>query len=171
MTRSWNTRSPRAHVLAYAFTLALCASVAVVECVAAQGMRDAARAPAMPAPASLRAEIEGLNRAMEAAWARGDMAGVASFYADDGVLQGPQGQRVRGRAAIDAYWMALKNPKSWKLEVLDVGGSVNDAYQLGCSTLVQGGTPADQVSVSEFVVIWKRGTDGRLRIALDFYHF
>jgi len=120
---------------------------------------------------ALRQEIDSLNRAMEQAFAKGDMMAVARFYADDAKLMGPRGSDVSGRAAIDRYWTGIKGAKSWKLEVLDVGGDRTTAYQVGRSTLVTTREAADQTSVSRFVVFWKRQPDGRLRIALDFYHF
>ena len=120
---------------------------------------------------SVRQEIDSLNRAMEQAFAKGDMAAVAKFYADDAKLMGPRGEDVVGRAGIDRYWLGIKGAKSWKLEVLDVGGDRDTAYQVGRSTLVTAGGVRDNTSVSRFVVIWKRQPDGRLRIALDFYHF
>ena len=120
---------------------------------------------------ALRQEIDSLNRAMEQAFAKGDMMAVSRFYADDAKLMGPRGSDVSGRAAVDRYWSGIKGAKSWKLEVLEVGGDRNTAYQVGRSTLVTTGAAGDQTSVSRFVVIWKRQSDGRLRIALDFYHF
>lgn len=132
-----------------------------------------ARTPAVDsrnAAGSLRAEIEGINRQLEAAFNRKDMLAVARYYADDARLVGPRGQEIRGRAAIDAYWLGVRGPKSWRLEAFDIGGSRDEAYQYGRSTLVQEGTAGDRTSVADFVVIWKRGSDGRLRMALDFYH-
>jgi ketosteroid isomerase-like protein len=89
---------------------------------------------------SLRAEIEGINRQLEEAFNRKDMLAVASFYTDDAKLVGPRGQEIRGRVAIDAYWLGVRNPKSWWLEAFDIGGSRDEAYQYGRSTLVQEGT-------------------------------
>lgn len=121
-------------------------------------------------PAALRAEIDSLNRAMEQAFTAGNMLEVARFYADDGVLMGPRGSRTAGRKDIDAYWQALREPRSWKLEVFDVGGSRDDAWQLGRSTLVMGGPQGERTSVVNFIVIWKRQKDGAMKIALDFYN-
>ena len=119
---------------------------------------------------ALKAEIEAVNRQMEVAFGRKDLLAVAKFYADDARLIGPRGQEVRGRAAIDAYWIGVRNPKSWRLEAFDIGGSLDEAYQFGRSTLVQENSTGDRTSVTDFVVIWKRGSDGRWKIALDFYH-
>jgi uncharacterized protein (TIGR02246 family) len=134
-----------------------------------------ALAAALLAPAALHAqrsalrqEIDSLNRAMEQAFAKGDMAAVAKFYADDAKLMGPRGADISGRAAIDRYWQEIKGAKSWKLEVIEVGGDRTTAYQVGRSTLVTGGGGGDRTSVSRFVVIWSRQPDGKLRIALDF---
>jgi ketosteroid isomerase-like protein len=119
----------------------------------------------------LRREIDSLNRAMEATFNRGDLLGVSRFYADDARLMGPRESDVSGREAIDRYWTGIKGAKSWKLEVLEVGGDRNTAYQVGRSTLVTAGPSGDHASVSRFVVIWKRQRDGQLKMALDFYHF
>jgi uncharacterized protein (TIGR02246 family) len=121
-------------------------------------------------PSPLRAEIDSLNRAMERAFASKDMLAVARFYADDAVIMGPRGFRTAGRTDIDNYWKGLREPKTWKLDVLDVGGHRDDAWQLGRSTLVTGGPDGDRTSVVNFVVIWKRQADGSLRMALDFYN-
>lgn len=119
----------------------------------------------------LRREIDSLNRAMEQSFNRGDLLAVSRFYADDAKLMGPRGADVSGREAIDRYWTGIKGAKSWKLEVLDVGGDRNVSYQVGRSTLITAGPSGDQVSVSRFVVIWKRQRDGQFKMALDFYHF
>jgi uncharacterized protein (TIGR02246 family) len=153
--------TPSQNIVHAVGVLALVLSVACVRTPVADGRN---------APASLRAEIEGINRQLEEAFNRGDMMAVASYYTDDARLVGPRGQEIRGRAAIDAYWRNVRNPKSWRLEAFDIGGSRDEAYQFGRSTLVQTGTAGDRTSVADFVVIWKRGSDGRLRMALDFYH-
>jgi len=118
---------------------------------------------------SLRAEIEAVNRGMEAAFAKGDLLGVARFYADDAVLMGPDGERVRGRAEVDRYWTGIRNPRRWTLEVLDVGGSATEAYQLGRSSLVQLSDGKERTSVTDFIVIWKRRPGGEWRIAVDMW--
>lgn len=120
----------------------------------------------------LRREIDSLNRAMERAFNAGNMMAVARFYADDAKLMGPRNDDVQGRAAIDRYWSGIRNPKSWKLEVLEVGGDRQTAYQVGRSTLVTtDGSGVDRTSVSRFTVIWKRQPNGQMKIHLDFYHW
>jgi uncharacterized protein (TIGR02246 family) len=141
-------------------------------CVAA-GARFAETARAQSpkaADAALVAEIRALNDSMVATVARGDAAGVARFYADDGRLVGPRRSTVRGRTEIDRYWGSMKGAKAWRLEIIEVGGTRDAAYQVGVSSLTSTGSDGtERTYVSEFVVIWKRQPDGSLRIALDLY--
>lgn len=119
----------------------------------------------------LRSEIEARNREMSAALERGDGLAVARIYADDARLLGPGDEEpVVGREAIDRYWTRIRNVKRWELDVLEVGGSRDDAYQVGRSTLVHGEGEKQRTSIVDFVLLWKRGADGKLYIHLDFYH-
>lgn len=119
-------------------------------------------------PAELRREIEQVNQAMAAALGRGDLVAVARFYADDArIMDG--NKIVRGRADLDAYWTRTKNAKSWKLEVLEVGGSKNEPWQLGRSTLVSGAAGQERTSIVDFIVLWRRQPDGKLKIYVDMY--
>ncbi|HEX8151529.1 MAG TPA: DUF4440 domain-containing protein [Thermoanaerobaculia bacterium] len=119
--------------------------------------------------ADLRSEVEQRNRDLTTALERGDLAGVARIYADDAKIIGSR-KTWSGREAIDRYWLALKGAKSWTLEVLEVGGMRDDAYQLGRSTLVTMRDGTEHRSVVDFVVIWRRGADGKLRIYRDLYN-
>lgn len=141
-------------------------------CFVALAQPLAAQRPSATAGADgtqLRREIETANGAMEAAFARGDLLAVARAYADDAVMMGPRGERVRGRAAIDRYWQSITNPRRWKLEVLDVGGSLTEAYQLGRSSLTSLHNGQEHTSVTDFIVIWKRDAAGTWRIAVDMW--
>jgi ketosteroid isomerase-like protein len=122
-----------------------------------------------PDLAAIRAEVESVNRAMEAAFNRGDMLAVARFYADDAAIMGPR-MRVRGRENLDRYWQGITNPKSWRLDVFEVGGSRDEPWQVGRSTLVSLGAGGEEhTSVVDFIVLWRRQADGRLRIHVDMY--
>jgi CubicO group peptidase (beta-lactamase class C family)/ketosteroid isomerase-like protein len=137
------------------------------ERAAAQAAAPVARTP--PQNPALRAELQAVNDSMVAAFNSGDMRAVARFYADDARIDGERGVLVQGRAAVDKYWTELRNPKSWKLDVIDVGGHADNPYQIGRSTLVTTGANGDQTSVVEFLVIWRRAPSGGLRIVVDYY--
>src|SRR5215470_16576488 len=106
---------------------------------------------------------------MTAAFDRGDLTAVARFYADDARILGPRGDVTRGRKDIDAYWTQIREPRSWKLEVLEIGGSVDQPWQLGRSTLVTGTAGKESTSIVSFIVLWRRQPDGKLKIYVDMY--
>jgi ketosteroid isomerase-like protein len=146
--------------------------VAAVAAAYAAPVACAQNAPANlpPARAELWREIRAVNDSMEAAFKRGDMKAVAAFYADDAKMTGG-GPIVGGRAAIDDYWRRVgTTPGTWKLEVFEVGGSRELAYQRGRSHLtLRNADGAERVSVVDFVVIWRREPNGSLRMVLDLY--
>ena len=76
-----------------------------------------------------------------------------------------------GRAAVDEYWMDIRNAKSWKLDVIDVGGPADHPYQIGRSTLDTTGPNGDRTSVVEFLVVWRREPGGNLRMVVDYYRY
>jgi uncharacterized protein (TIGR02246 family) len=117
---------------------------------------------------ALRTEVEQLNRGMEAAFNRGDLKGAAAFYADDAIVRTARGIVAHGREQVDDYFTGIGHPKSWKLDVIQVGGTHDHAWQVGRSTLVHG--QPERTSVVQFLLVWTRQRDGRLRITLDYYH-
>jgi ketosteroid isomerase-like protein len=127
----------------------------------------AAAAQASP----LRREIQAVNDSMVAAFNSGNMLAVARFYADDARVDGEKGAVVTGRAAIDRYWTDIRNAKSWKLDVLEVGGHRDHPWQIGRSTLVQSSPEGDRTSVVEFLAVWRRESGGGLRMVVDYYRY
>ncbi|HEX9986142.1 MAG TPA: nuclear transport factor 2 family protein [Thermoanaerobaculia bacterium] len=119
----------------------------------------------LEAPGRKSAELEAFNRAMEATLRRGDLAGVAKFYAPEGEVRGP-GVVIHGREAITGYWTSVKDATDWKLEVLDTGGSKDQPWQRGRSILR---TP-ERDHIAEFVLLFERNANGKLEIVLDFYY-
>ena len=122
--------------------------------------------------ATIRREIEAVNGAMVAAFNRGDYLGAARFYADDAQIIGPGGLRVTGRAAVDRYWTSIPTGSTWKLDVLEVGGGRASPWQLGRSTLVipsRGGEVTTSTSIVDFIAIWRRQSDGSLKLYIDMY--
>ena len=125
--------------------------------------------PRVQENADLRVEVEGLNRLLEQRFGAGDLRGVAAMYADDAILISPGGDRVEGRAAIDAYWAEITDPRSWTLEVLSVEGGERLVVQRGISHLAYAENGEERLSTVDFVLVWVREEDGRLRVAVDAY--
>lgn len=147
-------------------SFALTVLLIVGACAAASTSRTAQRDD----PARLRMEIDSLNRAMIAAFDSAPSR-VARFYSDSARIVGPRRRTVSGRQSIDQYWASITGPAKWTLDVVEVGGSHSSAYQVGVSRLTSAqsdGTPATYVC--DFVVLWRRQSDGTLRITLDLYN-
>ena len=123
-----------------------------------------------PVPDSAREQIEGLNRQMMETFKRGDMLGVARFYADNATIFSYRGRKIEGRQAIDRYWTGIKNGRAWKLEVIEVGGQGDAIYQIGKSSLTTGTDGKESTYVCDFVIIWKRQPDGVYKIYVDIYN-
>lgn len=112
-------------------------------------------------------EIVAANRLLEERFSSGDLLGVADLYADDAVLFAPGGQRVHGRAEIDAYWTSVVDPVSWELDIRSVEGSQDLVFERGTSRLTARHDGVPQTTEVEFAFLWRRQADGSWKIALD----
>jgi ketosteroid isomerase-like protein len=140
----------------------------LIICVGAQ--HAAAQQP-RTARRSLRAELSAMNDSLVSAFRGGNAAAVARFYADDARMDGERGEVVEGRESIDRFWANVKNPKSWKLDVIAIGGRPDQPYEIGRSTIVTSGPNGDRVSVVEYLLIFRRDARGKLRIIVDYYRY
>ena len=113
-------------------------------------------------PSPIRREVETLLSDMTTAF-KADPASVAKYYTDDAMIAGGR-TRVTGRDAVDKYWSGVAGYKDWKLELIEVGDGTTP-WVRGISTLVG----AERNSVTEFLGLLKRGTDGKLRFYVDMY--
>lgn len=149
----------------FRFMLLLSLSVAVATFNATAQTKPAMNKETEMAAATT--QIEAALRGMEEAFKRNNMAGVARFYADDGTMFYPNNKKAHGRAAIDEYWAKVKEPKDWKLQVVEFGGDAETIYQVGKSTLISGGGNKPNTSVCDFVLIWKKQPDSTYKIHVD----
>lgn len=112
---------------------------------------------------AIRKEIETLHLEMIAAF-REKPENVARYYTTDARILGG-GRRFSGDE-IPSYWSQIPGGASWVLEIIDAGGSPNEPWVLGRSTLTrQGG----QAMVTDYVGILRREADGRLRYYIDMF--
>ncbi len=119
---------------------------------------------------SLRRIVDECNRKSIEAFKKGDLLGVAHLYADDATIYFPHDQKVHGRKAIDEMWTRIKNPKDWKLETSEVGGTRDAIYEVGRSTLTQQANGKDVTYACSYIVIWKRQKDGSYLTQTDIYN-
>jgi hypothetical protein len=113
---------------------------------------------------ALRGEIDSLHAAMVAAF-RQNPASVARFYTDDARIIG-MGMHKTGRTEVDAYWSQGMGPTDWVLETLEVGGTRDEPWVLGRSTI---GGAGGRRMITDYVAILQRGSDGTLRYRLDLF--
>jgi len=110
-----------------------------------------------------------LSAAFAAAIGAGDVPGALELWLDDATIVQPDGNAVRGRAAIGAALTALlENDVSVDVDVERTFSAGAVAVAVGTLTLSgerADGTPYRQSSRS--VVIYERGDDGQWRLAID----
>jgi ketosteroid isomerase-like protein/uncharacterized membrane protein YagU involved in acid resistance len=133
---------------------------------------SAATMQASPDPvttiASAKEAIEVANSSWLPQMQRGDAAGVAAAYADDGVLLLANGTALRGRAAITARYRTELTQLG---RVVD-GGLVQEGvavsggliYEWGHGWLAFQKEGTRQVSSGPYFTVWRRGPGGSWRI-------
>ncbi|MDQ6831485.1 MAG: nuclear transport factor 2 family protein [Gemmatimonadota bacterium] len=118
----------------------------------------------------LRKEIEMRDIALCEAIRKGDPAAIARFYDEDAQIKGPQ-TRVTGRSAIEQYWASMEGIMQFKLEVQEVGGAKDSAWESGRTHLVREIDGRKRSGVVDFVKIWNRDSKGELRVHVEMYNY
>jgi len=99
------------------------------------------------------------NQEFMATFAKGDAAGLAALYSEDGQALPPNGTPIVGREAITAMWTSFLGMglKSAVLETIDVAALGDVAAEQGRYKLaLADGTIADE---GKYIVLWKRVGD------------
>lgn len=130
--------------------------------------------PATPAAASSAIPlIEEAGRQFSAAYVRGDAAAMAALYTDDAVIFPERSAAIRGRADIERYWTLQPGRRITLHRLMPDEVVVEDstAYDHGRFE-VAGVTNGEAWGPSEgkYLVVWKRGDDGRWRMHLDMWN-
>lgn len=110
---------------------------------------------------TIEEEVRAFNDAFERALLEGDPATLVGLYADDARLLFAGQPIIQGRAAIEEFvraWVA-DGPVSTRFESVEVFASGELVVDIGYT--IQDG------SRGKYVVIHRRGPDGKLRIAVD----
>ncbi len=117
----------------------------------------------------VRQEIGEANKNFMVIFGRGDAAGLAALYTDDGQVLPPNGDFVTGPAAIQSFWQALMDMgfKAAKMEIVEVEGHGDTAIEISTYTLEgEGGQVLDR---GKYIVIWKR-QDGQWKLHRDIFN-
>jgi uncharacterized protein (TIGR02246 family) len=127
-------------------------------------------APADAVPADARAAIARANGDWLPAMRRQDAKAIADVYADEGVFVLPNGDSVKGRAAIEQLMrdrFSRTGPVvggTLKQDDLVVAGSM--IYEWGHAELEMGGRADQSPSrvTARYLTVWQRDASGRWRI-------
>lgn len=103
----------------------------------------------------IRSAITAANEKFMTTFGRGDAAGIAALYAENGQLLPPNSDFIAGRQAIQIFWQGAMNMgiKTAKLQTIEVEAYGSTANEVGKFTLSDA---AGQVlDTGKYVVIWK----------------
>jgi len=120
-----------------------------------------------------RAAIEQEIARFEKAANAKDTATIANMYAQDGTLLPPGSPPIKGRANIEAYWKSFfdAGASGARLRVVEVQSAGDFAYEIGG---FEANLPVPQGGIArtagKYVVVWKRQTDGSIKMAADIFN-
>ncbi len=119
--------------------------------------------------AAVKNEITKVNQAFVSAFNSGDAAGVAAQYTSDGTLMPPNGEIVRGPAAIEGFWKAVMGMGIAKvdLQTTEVQAGSGFAIEIGKALLYA--ADGTQVDDSKFMVWWKKD-NGQWKLHRDIWN-
>lgn len=133
--------------------------------------------PASTPPPDTRAQDEAAIRAAAKEWAaaieKKDAAGFASFYSADAAVLFAGMTTTRGKAAIDAMAAEMvKDPNfalTFATDHVEVARSGDLAYETGTwqMTSTDPATKKPATVKGDFVVVWKKQTDGAWKVVID----
>jgi uncharacterized protein (TIGR02246 family) len=122
---------------------------------------------------SAREDIEAALTKFTDAFNSGNAAAVGQMYTEDAAVLPPDGKRVDGRKGVEEFWQGAINGgmKNLTLKALEVEESADLAYEVGAFTLdvpSEGG--ALSTLAGKYIVVWKKGDDGKWRLHRDIWN-
>ena len=120
-------------------------------------------------PASVRDAIAAANENFMAAAMKGDAAGLAALYTENGQVLPPNSDFVKGRQAIQGFWQAVMGMgiKAAKLEIVEVEGLGDTANEVGKYSLY--GAEGQVLDLGKYIVVWKR-EHGQWKLHRDIFN-
>lgn len=117
----------------------------------------------------LWAVINAANSRFVATFNRGDAAGLAALYTEDGQLLPPNAGLLTGRTAVEGFWqaamdMGIKKAAIETGEVEDLGGTAIEVSRF--KLYGEGDQELDQ---GKFIVVWKQ-VDGEWKLHRDIFN-
>src|SRR5262249_27445073 len=102
-----------------------------------------------------RSAIDAANHQLMDAFSRGDAAGIATLYAEDGQLLSPGNQPIQGRTAIEKYWRGVLTlpVKGFQITTVDLTAHDDDAAEVGRYAII--GNDGRELDSGKYIVLWK----------------
>lgn len=118
-------------------------------------------------------DLQRPNKEFAAAINAKDLTRLAAVYADDAVMMPPNGQAIKGKAQIQAFWKELIDQGMRVESITSTGcaGSGSIGYDSGVAELRLApafGSPV--MDTIKFVTVLQRGADGTWRISRDIWN-
>jgi uncharacterized protein (TIGR02246 family) len=117
----------------------------------------------------IREAIAAATERFMAVFSRGDAAGVAAAYTEDGQVLPSNNDAIAGQQGIRTFWQGAmqRGIKAVTLESLEVEGSGHTAHEVGRYTLQnEGGQVLD---TGTYVVIWQQEA-GQWKVHRDIWN-
>ena len=116
-------------------------------------------------------EVERYARSFEALYYQGNFTNMAYYYTEDAQLMIEGREMFQGREVIEQFWQAvcqLAGTMTRTIEVLEIKASGDLGYMRSRVTTCMQGTGEQAVTtISKDIAIWKRGSDGMWKLAVD----
>ena len=120
-----------------------------------------------------RSAIQNVITTFEKAANIKDAASIANLYAEDATLLPPGSVPIKGRKNIQQYWQGFFDAGASDAQIrsVEVNNVGDTAYEIGAFEAnlpsPQGGTVRSQ---GKYVVVWKRQSDGGIKIQVDIFN-
>ena len=116
-------------------------------------------------------EIRQAERALEAALASPDPLAWVDHYTEDAVFVAPGAPAVVGRDALMRMAQAMRPLSAVQIQDLKTDGSGTVAAVYGRGRWVNGaGTATPTPTHVRLLIVWRKGVDGRWRVAQELLH-
>ncbi|MFN2232883.1 MAG: YybH family protein [Anaerolineales bacterium] len=118
---------------------------------------------------NIRESITAANNVFMETFKRGDAAGLAALYTNNGQVLPPNGDFVSGQQAIQGFWQAIFDMgiKEAQLEIVEVEKQGDTAFEVSRFKLL--GESGQVLDEGKYIVIWKRD-QGQWKLHRDIFN-
>lgn len=123
--------------------------------------------------AEVRAELAAVADAFSQAYMAGDVDAIAALYTEDAVLIPHGAREIRGMEAVRDFWAPREGVTIAHHKITSTRVEVFGDIATDFGTYVARGTEGDEAwgpSYGNYLIVWKRGADGRWRMQLDMWN-